>query len=57
MVTRSKIEEAVLERGRRQRTLDRVPDELVDATRVAEAHFDLLRMDIDVDAPWIDGEP
>ena len=40
--------------GRRQRALDRVAHELVDRAGVAEAHFGLLRMHVDVDAARID---
>src|SRR4029078_4083678 len=35
---------------RRQRTLDGVPDELMNRARIAKAHFGLLRVNIDVDA-------
>ncbi len=47
----------LLGRGRRERTLDRAAHELVHGARIAEAHLDLLRMHVDVDAPRVDREP
>ena len=47
----------LLGRGRGERALDRVAHELVDRAGVAEAHLDLLRMHVDVDAARVDREP
>ena len=44
-------------RGRRQRALDGVADELVDRAGIAKAHLGLLRMHVDVDASRVERQP